>query len=308
MEQPGEAARGDVQAVESEGLTAAGVAPRSALRLAADTLAALVANRVLQMSAALAYWSALSLAPLVVITLGITGMVVDRRVVQDELAAYIEQTVGTDGAALVRTLGEEERGSGAGLWATGAGFVLLLLGASAAFVQLQDGINVIWGARVRPRGGLLLFLRTRLISVLMVFCLGAVLLASLLVNTIVSAMGHRLGALVASGEELAVVAQVASTFALMVVLFALLYRWLPDVFVTWRQAWAGALLTSGLFHVGAWAIGQYIGRAAVGSAYGAAGSLVVLLVWIYFGSLFVFTGAQFAAVLARRPAGPPARR
>jgi membrane protein len=274
----------------------------SALGVVLATVRALVANHVPQMSAALAYYSALSLAPLVIITLGVTGLVVDRNLMQEHLAVQVERLLGPEGAGLVRTLGREQRLTGAGTWATIAGLVMLVLAASGVFVQLQDGLNRIWGVRARRHGGLILFLRTRLISMALVFSVGAVLLASMLVNAAVSAMGADLGTRLGLPAQAAVVIQVGSSFVVTTALLALLYRWLPEAEVVWRAAWAGALLTALLFHLGAWAIGLYVRSAAIGSAYGAAGSLVVLLVWVYYASLTVFTGAQFAAVLAGRAA------
>ncbi len=272
--------------------------PDSALGVVYGTVSGLVANRVPQMSAALAYYSALSLAPLVVITFAVTGLIVDGDLVQEHVVQQVSDALGPDGAALVRTLAQEQHASSAGLWASGVGLAMLVLGASAVFAQLQDGLNLIWGVRPGPKQGAIRYLRTRLVSMAMVFCLGVLLLASMLVNTIVSALGSGLDELVGASAGVSLALRLSSSFAVTTTLFALLFKWLPEARVTWREAWSGALLTSGLFLAGAWAIGQYVGHAAVVSAYGAAGSLVVLLVWVYFASIIVFTGAQFARAFA----------
>jgi len=284
--------------------------PRSAVGIVLATVQQLVANRVLTMSAALAYYSALSLAPLVIITFGVTGLIVDRSVVEEQLIRRAEELLGHDAGGLLRTLVTEQQLSGAGSWAAAAGAAMLVFAASAVFVQLQDGLNLIWGVRPGPRQSVLLYFRTRLISMALVFCLGAVLLASVLAGAFVSAMGNDLDELLGASTRLALVIQLGSSFALTTSLFALLFKWLPQAHVSWLQAWAGALLSAGLFHLGAWAIGQYVAHAAVGSAYGAAGSIVILLVWVYYAGFIVFTGAQFARVLALnapRPSLPAPR-
>ena len=264
---------------------------------AAATVRCLVDNHVVQMSAALAYYSALSLAPLVVITLGVTGLIVDRELVHSRVAAAVGDLLGAQGEELIRTLGREEQRTGSGGMAAGLGVVMLALGASAVFAQLQDGLNAVWGVSSRRRG-LLLFLRTRLISMAMVFCLGFLLLVSMLANALLTALGDQLGTLLGTRAALAVPIHIVVTLAITSGVFALIFKVLPDTRVSWREAWTGALLTAALFQLGAWAIGEYVGRAAVGSAYGAAGSIVVLLVWVFYASLIVFTGAQFAHVRA----------
>jgi membrane protein len=274
--------------------------PRSLGGQIVETVRRLIAHRVVLMSAALAYYSALSLAPLVVITLGLTGLIVDRELVHARVAQAVGNLLGGQGEELIRTLGREEQRTGAGGWAAVAGVVMLTLAASAVFAQLQDGLNAIWDVSSRRGRGLWLFLRTRLISFAMVFCIGFLLLVSMVANAALSAAGDRIGALLGVREALALPLHLVVVLAITSATFALLFKVLPDARVSWHEAWTGGVLTAVLFQVGAWAIGLYLGRAGVGSAYGAAGSIVVLLVWVFYASLILFSGAEFAHVHATR--------
>jgi membrane protein len=283
--------------------------PTSLAGLLLETGRRLLAIDVVQHSAALAYYSALSLGPLVVITLGVTGLIIDRGAMQEHVASAVGGVVGPQAAELVRALGQDERDTGGGALAAMIGALMLVVTASAVFAQLQAGLNAVWRVEGKPRGSLWHFVRTRLISMTMATCLGFLLLVSLLANALISALGERLGELLGERAALVVPTQFVATFAIMACVFALLFKLLPNARVPWRAAWTGALLTTVLFQLGAWAIGVYVGRAGVGSAYGAAGSIVVLLVWVFYASLMLFAGAQFAAVQAASravAATPPA--
>jgi len=267
--------------------------PGSIPALIIESFKRLVEIDVIQMSAALAFYAALSLAPLVIISLGVAGMLVERDVLQAHLVGSVEGVIGVQGSGLIRTLAEEEARTGAGLLATCFGILTLLLGATAVFGQLQAGLNAIWGARPTHRSGVWMFVRHRLASLAMVVSLGFLLLVSMLVSAVLALLSDRFAL---AGTLVHLLASVLVSG----LLFALVFKVLPDTHVSWREAAGGALLTSVLFHAGQWLIGQYLGRASVGSAYGAAGALVVLLVWVYYSSLIVFAGAQFAHAFAGR--------
>jgi membrane protein len=254
-------------------------------------------NRVFELAAALAYYSALSLAPLVVITLGVASTFVDRATLQLHVVTEAERVLGHGAGDLVRKLATVEREPTTGTIATVAGIVALLIGASAVFAQLQDGLDRIWEARPRARGTLAGFVRKRLVSLAMVVSLGFLLLVSLLVSAALSMVAAN----ISTAEGLfAVLGHLAASILVTSLLFALVFRVLPDTHVGWAEAFGGGVFTAVLFHAGEWAIGQYLGRASVGSPYGAAGTLVVLLVWVFYSSLIVFAGAQFTHVCSLR--------
>jgi len=274
--------------------------PRSFAGLVVETGRRLSEHRVVEMSAALAYYSALSLAPLLVITLGVAGLLADRDVLQTHMVMQADRVLGHGTADLVRKLAVEQRDEGTGTLATVAGVVALVLGASAVFAQLQDGLTRVFEGPLRTRASsLLLFVRHRLISVAMVACLGFLLLVSLFTSAVLSALAEHF-AISSTEALLGNLANLAASVLVAALLFSLVFRVLPDTRVGWSEAWAGGALTAVLFHVGEWGIGRYLGRAAVGSPYGAAGTLVVLLVWVYYSALIVFASAEFTHVVATR--------
>ncbi len=268
-----------------------------------ETVRQLFSDRVLQMSAALAYWSALSLAPLVVVTLGIAGIVSERGRAEEGIVAEVQAVLGEGGGQLIRTVAAEQHRTGAGGFATLAGILFLFFAATGVFVQLQDGLNVIWDVELRPEVGWWHFVRKRLISMAMVLSLGFLLLVSMVLNALLVGLGDRVSRWTGIAGGGAFAAHLTVSMIAMTLLFALIFRMLPDARIAWKDVWRGALLTAGLFHLGEWGISEYVGRAGVGSAYGAAGSLVVLLVWVYYSSLIVFTGAEFTQVYATRRGG-----
>ena len=257
-------------------------------------------DRVMLMSSGLSYCAVLSLAPLVVVTLGLVGLVADRGRVEQHLVWQVQRLTGADAAGLVGRLAESQRAEGSGTLATVLGALTLLVGATAVFVQLQTGLNVIWNVEPRPGHGLLNFVRKRLMSLAMVVSLGFLLLVSLLASAVLGAALERLAFLSEAQAFVGLAVNTAVTLLVSTVLFALLFRFVPDARTAWRDVWLGGAVTAVIFHVGEWAIGQYLARGAVGSPYGAAGSVVVLLVWVYYSSLIVFAGAEFTQQWAVR--------
>jgi membrane protein len=270
-------------------------------------------DRVLLMSSGLSYCAVLSLAPLVIVTLGVVGLVTDRVRVRQHLVEHVQRLTGADTAGLIGQLAESQRTEGSGQLAAMLGAVTLVIGATAVFVQLQNGLNVIWDVEPRPGTGLLNFVRKRLISLAMVGSLGFLLLVSLLASAVLGAALERLTFLSEAQAVVGLAVNTIVTLLLSTALFALLFRFVPDARTAWRDVWLGGAVTAVIFHVGEWAIGQYLARGTVGSPYGAAGSVVVLLVWVYYSSIIVFAGAEFTQQWAvRRGRGtapePHARR
>jgi membrane protein len=281
-----------------------GVQAPGVLGLLKQTFSEISSDRVLVLSASLSYFAALSLAPLVVVTLGLVGMIADREEIQEHVATQVEGLLGPQSEELFTQIAVSEEASGGserrGLLASIAGVVTLLFGATAVFVQLQDGLNVIWDVEPAPGHGLWRFVRQRLVSLAMVMSLGFLLLVSLLASTALTAATTWLSDLTGAEAAIGIILQVAVSLIGSTVLLALLFHNVPDARTAWPDVWLGAGITAVLFTFGEWAIGQYLGRAGVGSAYGAAGSLVVLLVWVYYSSLIVFAGAEFTQVYATR--------
>jgi membrane protein len=185
-----------------------------------------------------------------------------------------------------------------GMIATVVGVFTLMLGAAGVFGQLKDALNTIWNVEEKKGGGILGFIRGRFLSMAMVLGIGFLLLVTLLLDAAIAAMGGRLERYV-GGEAVAHVIELGLSFIVAVVLFAAIFRILPDLKIAWHDVWFGAAFTALLFVLGKWGLGIYLGKAAVGSAYGAAGSLVILLVWVYWSAQILFFGAEFTQVYAR---------
>jgi membrane protein len=252
---------------------------------------------IMRRSASLAYYAALSLAPLLVIALAVASLVFDRSTIRTSIVAEMRQFVGDRGAELFAGLLADSADEDKSSLAIVIGFVTLLVGATAVFVELQDGLNAIWEVRREKGRAVWTFIKTRLLSAAMVVSFGFLLLVSLLVSAALSAVTKRLHL-----GELAVVGWVLNFLVSVFVtgiLFAILFKFLPDVRIRWRDVWFGAFATAILFNLGQIAIGQYLGRAGVGSAYGAAGSLVIVLVWVYYSGAILFFGAELTQARAR---------
>jgi membrane protein len=260
----------------------------------------------LRLAASLAYYTALSLAPLILLIVGLLGVVLGRAQVAGQLAAQLEGLMGPAGRELVTSILTTASPAG-GPWATVVGLVTLVIGATAVFGELQATMNLIWEVRPAPTGGvwagLWALLRERLFSLALVFALAFLLLVSLVISAVLAGAAAWF-----QGPEQALVSralELAVSLAVLTLVFALLFTSVPDAEIRWRDVWPGGLITAALFTLGKTAIGYYLGQASVGSAYGAAGSLVVLLVWVYYSAVIMFFGAEFTHAWATRQ-GPVA--
>ena len=252
----------------------------------------------LDLGAALAFYTIFSLAPLLLVALAVAGLLWDRGQIQGQLIAQIQGLVGPQGAQAVQMMLANAGRHGSGVLATVIGVVTILFGATGVFVQLQTALNRVWNVEAKPGLGIWSFVKTRLISFGMVLGVGFLLLVSLVVSTAVSAVGKWATGLLPGSETLMQVVTFAISFALITFLFALMYKYLPDVEIGWRDVWIGAVVTALLFTLGKFLIGLYLGKSSIASTYGAAGSLVVLLLWIYYSSQILFLGAEFTQVYA----------
>jgi membrane protein len=258
-------------------------------------------DHCLRLAASLAFYTALSLAPLILLIVGLVGLVLERQQVASQLAAQLESLMGPAGRELVTSILTTTTPQG-GLWATVVGLGTLLIGATAVFGELQTTMNLIWEVQPAPTGGvwagIWALLKGRLFSLALVFSLAFLLLVSLVISAALAA-----AAALFQGPEQALLSRLLELMVSLLILtlmFALLFTYVPDAQIRWRDVWLGGFITAVFFTLGKTAIGYYLGQASVGSAYGAAGSMVVLLVWVYYSALIVFFGAEFTHAWATR--------
>lgn len=258
-----------------------------------------VSDNAPRLSAALAFYTILSIAPLLVIVVAAAGLVFGAEAASGRLVDEVRGFVGDAGAEVVQTAVQHANRPHAGILATAIGVATLLFGASGVFGELQSAMNVVWNVRPRAGRGIWAKVRDRFLSFGMVLAVGFLLLVSLVITAMLSAVGGYLGSQVPGLPMLMYVANFILSFAVVTVLFALIFKFLPDAVIAWRDVWFGALVTAGLFTLGKYLIGLYLGKAAPGSAFGAAGSVVAFVVWVYYSGLIVFFGAELTQVTAK---------
>jgi membrane protein len=274
-------------------------AVKNFLPLLKATFASWSAHNAPRMGAALAFYTALSLAPLVLLVVGIVSLVVEQDAARARIVTEFSTLIGKEGGATIETILAHAPKGGGGTWAAVIGFAALLFGASAVFGELQESLNAIWEVPPRKRRWITL-IRDRLLSMATVFVLGFLVLVSLLLSAGIAALSASMTAWLPGAR---VIWECANTLVLLLVvtlLFAALFRLLPDVKVAWRDVWTGAAMTAALFIIGKFLLGFYIGRSAFASAYGAAGSLVIVLLWVFYSAQIFFFGAEFTRAFAQR--------
>jgi membrane protein len=250
-----------------------------------------------RLGAALAYYTVLSLAPILILVVEVCGFFFGEQEVRGQVFWQISQTVGSQSAAVVESLLSGIHGLSGSPAAIAFGAAVLLVGASGVFVELHDALNYIWDAPPNPGSGILLFIRDRVFSFAMVLTVGFLLALSLAANALFHTFGSETGLHFPAPVLMA--ANFILPFAVKAFLFALIYRVIPDVRVDWNDVAFGAVLTAALFEAGAAFVTFYLGKAQIGSAYGAAGSLVALLVWIYYCAQIFLFGAELTHVYAK---------
>ena len=255
------------------------------------------------LAAAIAYRALFSMAPLLVISVAVAGWVFGERAVAGELAAQIENVVGKEAAVLVQNLISSASQGSSGLVATIVSAVLLFFGASGLFGQIKTAINLIWGITPPAENGvksILAAIWARLVAALMVALIGFLLLLMIALNTALAALDGYLRAVWDGFGDVLSLLNYTLLAGVTAVLFALIFKILPDAEVTWRDVTLGALVTAVLFGLGEYLIGLYLGSATAGSAYGAAGSLAVILLWVYYSAQIFLFGAEFTQVYANK--------
>jgi len=252
------------------------------------------------LAASVAFYAIFSLAPLLVLAVAIAGLVFGEQAAQGQLTAQIEQWVGSAGAEAVQTmLASAGQPGGGGIVATIVSLALLFYGASKVLLQLQKALNRVWNVRPDPEGGLREVVRKRLMGFVLVLGIGVFLIALIALSTFLGNIETLVGN-VPGGASIWMVLNFAIQVALITVLFGAVFKYIPDVEIAWSDVWRGAGLTALLFVLGQFALSLYLSTASVGSAYGAAGSLVALLAWIFYSTQILFLGAEFTDVYMRR--------
>ena len=251
-----------------------------------------------QLAAALSYYTLFSLAPLLIIVIAVAGLAFGREAAQHQIFGAIQGMIGPDSARAIEMVIRNASEPKSGIVSTIVGLLALLFGAAGVVGQLQTSLNTIWGVTAKSGRGMWGFLRDRVISFAMVLGIGFLLLVSLAISAVLSALTEFMSGFIGEAAVIAHLLDLVVSFAFVTILFAMIYKFLPDVQIPWRDVWIGAALTSLLFTVGKFLIGLYLGRSGVTSIYGAAGSLITVLLWVYYSSLIFFFGAEFTQVYA----------
>jgi membrane protein len=253
-----------------------------------------------RLGAALSYYTVFSIAPLLLLVISIAGLVFGRQAAEGSLFGQLSGVVGPDAAHLIQAAVTKANHTKGGVLGTVIGVVVLLVGATGVVIELQGALDTVWKVQPKPNRGIRGVVRTRLLSVAMILSLGFLLLVSLVVSAALSALSGWMRAAFGDIAVLSWAIDAIVALAVIATMVALIYKILPDAKVAWRDVWVGALATAILFMAGKYLIGLYIGKASVGSAFGAAGSLAVLLVWIYYSAQIILLGAEFTRVYANR--------
>jgi membrane protein len=253
-----------------------------------------------QLGAALAYYTVFSLAPLVLVLLAIVGLVFrnDPGGAWNKITEQMSYFLDKSAVEVVQNIAQKAAQPNKSLLATIIGILLALFGASGVFGQLQDALNIIWGVKAKPGGGIWGFLRSRFLSFAMVGGVCFLLLVSLTLESVLKGFSHYIQGALPGGIVIAMVAYWIFDLAVIILLFAIIFKFLPDAKIQWRDVWIGAAMTAAFFAIGKWALGLYLGSGSAASAYRAASSLITLLLWVYYSSQILLFGAEFTQVYA----------
>jgi membrane protein len=253
-----------------------------------------------RVAASLAFYTLLSMAPLVILSIAIAGVALGEDSARDQILHQIGSFIGPQAAGALDAVVESASKSQSGTLSTIIGLIVLLVGASGVFGELQYALDTIWGVKPKPQRGVMGIIKDRLFSFSLVIGVAFVMMVSLVISAVLSGVGAFMADALPGGAVLWQAVNLAVSLGVITVLFALIYKVVPDVEIRWRDVWVGSFVTAALFNVGKYALGFYLGRSTVASSYGAAGSVVALVIWVYYSSQLVFLGAEFTQVFARR--------
>ena len=286
--------------LNSQGAAMAVANPRTAWVLLKEACSAWIVDSVPSLGAALAFYAIFSVTPVLMVATAVAGLVFGREAAQGELFRQIQAFVGYSGAQTIETVIQNANRPALGTVATALGLGAVLLGASGAFVQLHDSLNKIWKVKPRAESILLGAMRKRFLSFGLVLGTGFLLLVSLALTAALAVAGKFVQHLLPAPAFLFEAAHAVLSFGVITLLFAMIYKVLPDTKIAWRDVWLGAAVTSLLFTLGKMLIGLYLGRSSLASAYGAAASLVIVLVWVYYSAQILLLGAEFTHIYATK--------
>jgi membrane protein len=274
----------------------------NAFSLLKQTFQEWLQDKAPQLGAALAYYTVFSLAPLILVLLAIVGVLFrdDPAGAWNKITQQMSYFLDPSAVQVVQDIAQKASEPGKSTIATIIGIALAIFGASGVFGQLQDALNTIWGVKAKPSQGMWGFLRSRFLSFGMVAGICFLLLVSLAIEALLKGFSHYVQSVLPGGMVIALAVYLVFDFAVVVLLFAMIFKFLPDVKIQWRDVWIGAAMTAILFGIGKWLLGFYLGSGAAGSAYGAASSLITLLLWVYYSSQILLFGAEFTQVYAQR--------
>lgn len=256
----------------------------------------LLDDKGFKMAAALSYYTAFSLGPLLIIVIAIAGFFFGEDAAKGQIFSELKSLVGPDGAVMIETILKGASNKSTGIFAAILSVVLLFLGSIGVFLELQESLNIIWGVELKPGKGLWLFIKNRLISFSMVVATGFLLIVSLVISSAISIINTFMGEKFPTLIPMVFIMNNLSSLIVLTILFALVYKILPGVLISWKYVWFGAILTSVLFTIGKYLISLYLGSSSFSSTYGAAASLVILFVWLYYSGLILYFGAELTQV------------
>ena len=265
-----------------------------------ETLRQWLEDKAPQLGAALAYYTVFSLAPLILVLLAIMGLIFrnDPGAAWQKMTTQLGYFLDQSAINVIQDIAQKASSQNKSIWATVIGILLALFGASGVFGQLQDALNTIWGVKAKPGQGIWGFLRGRFLSFAMVGGICFLLLVSMTLESLLKGFSHYVQSALPGGMAVAMAAYLVFDLAIVVLVLAAIFKVLPDAKVRWRDVWIGALMTALLFALGKWALGLYLGSGSAASAYGAASSLITLLLWVYYSSQILLFGAEFTQVYA----------
>jgi membrane protein len=254
-------------------------------------------DKSLKLAASLSFYSVLSLVPLLVIVISTVGFFLGQEKAAESIVTQASEFIGDKGAALLQNLSTYSFFTESGIIPTIISASILFLGALGVFIELKESLNMIWGIEVKPGRGLKLFFKNRLITFPFIFAIGFLLILALVISFLIGILNNYIESKFSGLSSILKYSDVFVSILTFTILFGLLFKFLPDVFIKWSYIWQGALFTSILFNIGKYLIGIYLGNTYYGNVYGTAGSLVLILIWIYYSSIIFFFGAEFTYVI-----------
>ena len=274
------------------------------LSILKTTFAAWNKHEAPRLGAALAFYTILSLSPLVIIVVALAGLIFSRSTAQAHILSQVQGMIGMEGGKAMESMLANAQKPAAGILGTIVGLLSLLFGASGVFTELRSALNLIWEVNPEETSGVVALLRERFFSFGMVLSIGFLLLVSLVVSTILAALGKFFGGLLPVPSPVLAVLNFLLSYIGVAVLFGLIFRFVPEAKVRWVNVWLGALATALFFTIGKTLIGLYLGKSSLGSAYGAAGSVIVVIVWVYYSAQIFFFGAEFTHAYSEHRSAP----